>query len=236
MDSLSEEISTLVKEEGADYLGFADLTSVYDEVFRQGGEVISSYQKAVVFGVALANPVVDLLAIPENPASKINYHHHAYNIINTRIDLISSRITGLIQKKGFSVMPVPASIRTDNDRICSFFSHKLAARQAGLGWIGKSCMLITPDHGPRVRWGSILTDAPLPISSGPIEDRCGLCQACVDVCPVNAFTGEPFREGEPREVRYAAEKCDKYFKDLTERNEERVCGLCLYVCPYGRIK
>ena len=234
MNSLFEEITSIAKEQGADYVGVADLTEVHDEIFRQGGEVISSYPRAIVTGIGLSNDIVDQLGHPEDPASKINYSHHGYNIINIRMDILVSRIAELIQQKGFKSLPVPTSVRVDDKRICSFFSHKLAARQAGFGWIGKSCMLITPDHGPRVRWGSVLCDAPLPISSGPVEEQCGSCHACVDICPVHAFTGEPFREGEPREVRYAADRCDQYFKDLASRNEEAVCGLCLYVCPYGR--
>ncbi|MCA1917516.1 4Fe-4S double cluster binding domain-containing protein [Methanospirillum hungatei] len=117
----------------------------------------------------------------------------------------------------------------DNDRICSLFSHKLAARKAGFGWIGKSCMLITPEHGPRVRWGSVLTEAPLPAVSDPMDERCGSCQACVDICPVKAYTGASFREGDPRKVRFAAELCDRYFHEMKERNEELVCGLCLSI-------
>jgi epoxyqueuosine reductase len=236
MNSLWEDILSLGRNQGADYIGVADLSSVHEEIMRQGGEVIGSFPRAVVFGIALSNQVVDQLGKPEDPASKINYRHHGYQIINTRMDMLISHVSGLIQKRGYSALPVPVSVRVDNERICSFFSHKLAARQAGFGWIGKSCMLITPDHGPRVRWGSVLCDAPLPPSPGPIKEQCGSCHACVDICPVHAFTGEPFREGEPREIRYAAEKCDQYFRDLSANEEEPVCGLCLYVCPYGRKK
>ena len=40
---------------------------------------------------------------------------------------------------------------------------------------------------------------------------------------------------EPREVRYDAHKCDRYFDALrAESHGPGVCGLCLYVCPHGR--
>ena len=84
---------------------------------------------------------------------------------------------------------------------------------------------------------SVLTDAPLAIGGKPMEERCGTCRECVEICPVQAFTGQPFREGEPREVRYDASKCDRYFKKMEEKKPGlEVCGLCLYVCPYGRQK
>jgi len=235
MKNCYDDILSLCRENGVEYSGIADLSPVRDEIIRQGGDMVRSYPIAVVFGIALQHPVVDQL--PEDTlAGKITYRHHAYQVINTRLDILASEIAGKIQKYGYAALPVPASERVDNKNICSFFSHKLAARQAGLGWIGKSCMLITPDHGPRVRWGTVLTNAPFPVSSAPMEERCGICVLCVDICPVHAFTGEPFREGEPREVRYAAEKCDQYFRDMKERDEPAVCGLCLYVCPYGKRK
>jgi epoxyqueuosine reductase QueG len=67
-----------------------------------------------------------------------------------------------------------------------------------------------------------------------MAQRCGDCVECVEICPVKAFTGEPFREQDPREVRYDAGKCDRYFDALEERGRLPVCGMCLYVCPYGR--
>ena len=110
----------------------------------------------------------------------------------------------------------------------------MAARQAGLGWIGKNCLLITPDNGPRVRWTTVLTDAPLNVTGTPMKDQCGSCTACVDICPVQAFTGEPFREDEDRDSRFDVKKCDKYFQVMRKTQNKAVCGLCMYVCPYGK--
>ncbi|MFX0197568.1 MAG: 4Fe-4S double cluster binding domain-containing protein [Candidatus Hodarchaeota archaeon] len=68
----------------------------------------------------------------------------------------------------------------------------------------------------------------------PIDERCGTCQQCVEVCPPKAFTGKPFREEEPRDVRFAAHECKRYFARIKESIGLAVCGLCLYVCPFGR--
>ncbi len=115
-------------------------------------------------------------------------------------------------------------------------SHKLAAHLAGLGWIGKSCLLITPEAGPRVRWATVLTDAPLQHTGNAMTEQCGDCQECVKVCPVGAFTGRPFQEDELREVRYDARRCEGYHKDLEKKMGVGVCGMCLHVCPYGMRK
>jgi len=131
-------------------------------------------------------------------------------------------------------MPVPASKTIDEEKFIGSFSHKMATHLAGLGWIGKNCLLITPQNGPRVRWATILTNAPLQTTGESREDQCGSCVQCVEICPVKAFTGQPFRENEPRNVRFDAGKCDRYLTRLEEQDDPGVCGLCLYICPFGR--
>ena len=142
----------------------------------------------------------------------------------------------MAQRAGYRAMPVPASERMDNDRIRSEFSHKIAANLAGLGWIGKSCLLITPQRGPRVRWATVLTDAPLDTAESRMKSKCGNCTKCVEICPAHAFTGHAFFEGEPRESRFDARACEKYFDKMEEEGSVSICGMCLFVCPHGRKK
>ena len=231
--SLGEEIQALARVAGADHFGIADLTPALDSVRRQGGDAAAEYPRAVSIGINLIHPIVDLLPSREESLPDI-YRCHGTEIINIRLDLLVSEIAGKIQQSGYGAFPVPASKRIDNTRISAFFSHKLAAHCAGLGWIGKSCLLITPGAGPRVRWGSVLTNAPLPVTGTPMDEQCGSCTTCVDICPVQAFSGEPFRQNDPLEIRFDAGKCDQYFRTLQADGKEAVCGLCLYSCPFGK--
>jgi len=220
---------------GADYFGVADLTPARDTILEQGGIEISEYPRSISIGITLFHPIVNLLFKRPDRAVAASYRSHCYDVINTRLDQIISHLASVLQRKGYRVFPVPASMRVDDDRICAIFSHKLSAHLAGLGWIGKNCLLITPDMGPRVRWATVLTDAPLTATGRPMDERCGDCRECVDICPVNSFTGQPFREEDPRAVRFDAGKCDRYFSKMREKDiETAVCGLCLYTCPYGR--
>lgn len=220
---------------GADYFGIADLSPARDAILEQGGTEIAAYPRAISIGIGLLHPVVDQLSPRPGRAAAISYRFHIYDIINSRLDHIISRLGSLLQHKGYRAFPVPASKRVDQERIAAIFSHKLSAHLAGLGWIGKNCLLITPDMGPRARWGTVLTDAPLEATGQSLGERCGDCRECVDLCPVKALTGQPFRAGEPRAVRFDAAKCDRYFAKMREKDAETsVCGLCLYVCPYGR--
>jgi len=216
-----------------DYYGVADLTPAGDFIRAQGGERVARYPRAIVVGMALQDSIVDLLPDKDTEGA-ILYRHAAYDVVNLALDQIGLRVANALQREGFSAFPVPASKRTDDAHICGVFSQKLAAHLAGLGWIGKSCLLVTPDHGPRVRWVAILTDAPLEPTGLPMASRCGDCAACVDICPVSAFTGREFRKDEPREARFDAAGCDRYFREMEKEKGVAVCGLCLYVCPHGR--
>ena len=219
---------------GATFFGEADLAPAFDTIHAQGGEMVSSFPRAISIGISLPHAVVDQLPQQMEKAVVMNYRHHAYDIINQRLDLITSNLCGMLQSEGYLAYPVPASQTINVKSQTGVFSNKLAAHLAGLGWIGKSCLLVTPEFGPRVRWATVLTDAPLQTADERLRERCETCQECVDICPPQAFTGEPFREDEPREVRFAAQKCADYMKTREDKIGEEVCGLCLYICPYGR--
>jgi epoxyqueuosine reductase len=235
MDTILAELHRLTETWGVDHFGIADLARARDFIADQGGAGIAAYNRALAIGIALPHAIVDALPRRHERQVAVMYHHHAYDVINDRLDQVASLCASLIQRHGYEALPIPASKRVDDERICGAFSHKLAAHLAGLGWIGKSCLLITPQHGPRVRWTSVLTCATLPANHLPLRSHCGDCRECVDNCPVKAFSGRPFAEGQDRSVRYDAAKCERHFAALRRDNPEMaVCGMCLYICPHGR--
>jgi epoxyqueuosine reductase QueG len=229
-----DRIASLVTSSSCDFLGVADLAIAREVVRDQGGDAVAGFPKAISIGIILPHAIVDQLPNRSNRAVAVTYRSHASSIINQRLDAVASQVASVLQEAGHRALPIPAAERYDDERICAVFSHKLAAHLAGLGWIGKSCLLVTPQAGPRVRWTSVLTDAPLAATGGPTEEKCGDCTECVNICPVHAFTGRPFRAEEPRSARYDAGRCAKYFEDMEREGGVCVCGLCLYVCPHGR--
>ncbi|PWB56057.1 MAG: epoxyqueuosine reductase [Candidatus Methanoperedenaceae archaeon] len=234
--NLNQQLQNIISSNGVDYLGIADLSQAHNAILEQGGSLIASFPFSISIGISILDSIVDLLPQRNEKAVKVSYRHHVYDIVNLRLDLAASIISSHLQQSGARAFPIPASKRVDDERICASFSHKLSAHLAGLGWIGKSCLLITPEHGPRVRWATILTDAPLESAGEMQKDQCGDCRECIDICPTRAFTGKPFRTDEPREARYDVKKCEKYFDFMEQKNEIAVCGMCVFVCPYGRKK
>ncbi len=63
---------------------------------------------------------------------------------------------------------------------------RAAAIRAGLGWSGKSTMVLAPGHGPWMLLGTVVTDAALGTSDSMQRD-CGTCVACIPACPTAAL-------------------------------------------------
>ena len=219
---------------GADFFGIADLTLAKDAFESQSGLSVREFPRAISIGIALLDTIVDLIADKEDQAAAKNYMHHCYNVINQRLDQIASRLSSELQKEQYTAFPVPASQTINPDKWHGLISNKLAAHLSGLGWIGKSCLLVTPQNGPRVRWATVLTNAPFEPTGEPTDEKCGNCTLCVDICPTGAFSGRAFNKNEERELRFDVFKCNAYFDDLIKQGKESKCGLCIYVCPHGR--
>ena len=229
------QIEQILGSAGVSVYGYADVTGATSQLAAAGREAFPGAVWAVSIGIALPNSIVDRLASQSAEVSAL-YKHHAYDVINARLDLVTSHLAQAIEERGFTSLPVPASQRTDQQTLGSLFPHRTAAHLAGLGWIGKSCLLVTPQYGPRVRLATVLTDLPLQPIAERIESRCGGCTQCFDICPVQAFTGRPFHESEAREMRFDATACNDHMAEQKELIGSDVCGLCLYICPFGRAR
>jgi len=107
---------------------------------------------------------------------------------------INEILTGLLHAEGHDALGVDANCHyrpeegagdfTEMTRFTPDFSHQYGAVAAGLGRLGWSGNLLTPDHGAAVLLGTVLTSAELepdPLCEENPCDRCGLCTL---VCPV----------------------------------------------------
>jgi epoxyqueuosine reductase len=109
------------------------------------------------------------------------------------------------------------------------------AAEAGIGWHGKSTMLIDPKLGTWFFLGEILTTLDLPADQ-PQPPRCGSCQRCMIACPTGAIT-EPHRLDARRCISYLTiELKGSIPLELRPLIGDRIygCDDCLDACPWNR--
>jgi epoxyqueuosine reductase len=230
---LIQDLKRLALEGGADLFGVADLAPARAFVEEQGGPLITSFPRAISVGMHLSPVMVEQVADRDSVPAIRTYRFYVYQVVNPSLDQISSAIMRRLVQAGYEAYLVPASDIVDKERLRGVFSHKLAAHLAGLGYIGKSCLLVTEKYGARVRFGTVLTDAPLETGTA-LDRKCGICSRCVEICPVQAFTDVEFRPRDPREVRFDAQRCDRYLDQRENVMSARACGLCVLACDGGR--
>jgi len=109
------------------------------------------------------------------------------------------------------------------------------AARAGIGWHGKSTMLIDPRLGTWFFLGEILTTLDLP-PDDPQRDRCGKCERCISACPTGAITA-PHRLDARRCISYLTiELKGSIPVELRPLIGDRIfgCDDCLDACPWNR--
>ncbi len=123
---------------------------------------------------------------------------------------------------------------------------KRAAVLSGLGRQGKNTVVISPVHGPRLRFSSVLTSAELEPDEPYTVDLCRDCDVCVRACPTKAL--RPYEIDIKRCMVYASENpgSDKVKDDVRELERRMIkrptpnsfleCTICLDACPLGREK
>ncbi|HHW31947.1 MAG TPA: epoxyqueuosine reductase [Clostridiaceae bacterium] len=225
--SLVKDLEYNIKQWGASFIG-------YSNVSENLPASLSELGFAITLGVNLSDFIID--QIEDRPT--YTYFHH-YRTVNTLIDQIALRTTLFLQDRGYRALAVPASqtVNDADDAYCGIFPHKTAAVKSGLGWIGKNDLFISNHHGPRVRLGTVLTDLELPVENKIMESKCGDCKKCVENCPAMALTGNKWEIGCPRSHIVDAKACSEYMNaNYKHIGRGSVCGICIRVCPWGKLK
>ncbi len=123
-----------------------------------------------------------------------------------------------------------AEVLVDDSRLVD----RAAAVRAGVGWWGKSTLVLVPGSGPWVLLGSVVTDAPLAVSA-PMKRECGTCVACLPACPTGALI-EPGVLDARLCIAYWAQTPGVIPRELRSAMGDRIygCDACLDACPPGQ--
>ena len=223
MENLKNEIFELLKESGAELMGVADLSDVPESHYPE--------TTGICYMIPMPRHIInDLLKAPTAE------YHQMYLDYNQKLNEMGEKVAVLLQENGYN------AIANTTDRVVwnkedhtTPLPHKTVATKAGLGWIGKSCILVTKEFGGAFRMSVVLTDAPLPADNPITESQCGGCRKCVDACPAQCLKNVNWKAGMARE-----EIADIFACDTTMRKnmmalhgyEMTICGKCFAVCPY----
>jgi epoxyqueuosine reductase len=221
--NLNQEISAFIKEHGASLVGFADLKEI-------DAEARDNFPYAISIAIALDPKVIDGIKI--GPTAK---YRAEYKRVNLALDSLALKTAQFLADKGYKAKVRPATVEENQTTLTADLPHKTVATRAGLGWIGKSALLITREYGPAVRFVTVLTDAPVTPGEPVNESLCTKCMHCVNACPAQAHTGRNWKLGMRREELYDAFKCREMTRNLSQKllNETiSICGLCLTACPW----
>lgn len=109
---------------------------------------------------------------------------------------------------------------------------RAAAARAGVGWLGRSTMILSPGHGPWLLLGSVVTDAELS-GTEPMVRTCGTCVACMPACPTGAITPDGLDARRCISTWLQAPGAiPRWIRPLVERRIYG-CDDCLTSCPPG---
>ncbi|TKG94383.1 epoxyqueuosine reductase [Puteibacter caeruleilacunae] len=221
-EELAQKLKQKLAEQAVSFFRFVDISQLSPKQNK-------GYPSAILFGIALTTGYL------KEVASNLNYvkdmvankqvKSDEFYLAEIKTDRIADEIAEYLTKLGYKAY----SQSEDNVSQTGYYNqeqkttplpHKTIAGLAGLGWIGKHNLLVTPEYGSAISMCSVLTNAPLEsVSLQPIISRCGDCQKCKDICVPNALKGNNWELGCSREDIVDVFKCT-------------TCFNCVVHCPW----
>lgn len=149
------------------------------------------------------------------------------NSLTAKLDAIALDFCIEMEKHHITCVPVPTNESQWDDntqRFRSIISQKHAAQAAGLGTIGRHSLLITPEFGSMIWLGAVLCEQVFEYDALK-EYICNNCNACVNICPINALENEAVKQ----------QACWNYAfgDDKSTKNWVISCHKCRDICPFN---
>jgi epoxyqueuosine reductase len=222
---LTGRVRELALANNLDYVGFASAELLENEPeglrpsdFLPGANTVISMGVKLADGIQLVNQLAHNYGYPRHLIYPYLWHGFGLPSLHY-VDRTSLLVVRLLEKEGYLAVPIMAASTFDIRSSLTEFSNIRAAVAAGLGELGYSNLVLTPDAGPRARFGSIITTArlePSPPYAGPRlcnPDACKTQESdvplCVRVCPTRAM-GPDTEEMKLGERVYEAVKVSRW--------------------------
>lgn len=203
---IREEIGALARAKGVELMGVADMAPFLApgaDILAGTHRFLEPYSRAVVLG------------IPWGVGT-------GRGLLSDTLEPLALSINSMLWDLGGLALVIHGDDELDPRERRGLLPLKALARQAGLGWQGRSLLIVNQDHGPLHRLIAILTDLDLE-PDGPVRNRCGSCSACVEACPQGALNLVRFSERP--ETR-------QEILDVTRCIGNDTCPHCIEACPW----
>ena len=221
--SLTLEMTEFLYLHGSVLTGFADLTILPSDIRQQ-----------MPFGIVFALPInADILAtLLMGPTRE---YAAEYVRLNNELNIIGYQCVNYLTHLGYLASMQGSTLDViDTTTYATPLPHKTVATRAGLGWIGKSALLVTKEFGSAIRFNTILTNAPLNVGIPIEQSMCGDCVDCLRACPGGAPSGKTWHVELTREDFFDASACARTAKQLSDHQgiTRIICGRCIGACPW----
>jgi len=232
----SEHIRAIGAQEDIDLIGFSSMDDPRLYLRPENADFLR--QQGYVWAISIANRIspsaCDLLLRREDAGLLFYFDQHCRERA-AALERAAHALCLYIESYGARAFLVPGLGTGYSDgKARVIVSHITQARLAGLGEMGDSGMLITPEYGPRVRLATILTSHPLTVPDTLPEGICIHCGFCREICPSGSIGTGRFDPEHPE--RYYTDKalCTRHRDEQKKRLGSRFCNLCMAVCPVGK--
>lgn len=180
---LTRAVKAAALDTGVAKVGIAGLDSLAGPPEADPRTVLPGATAVVSYFVVEPEDVIMKYLSKEDPAP---YRSNFYDNIQL-VGRAGLAVAELLRSRGFRAVPLsPNLVYTEGSNVIQGleapFSHRYAAVGAGLGAIGLSGNVMTPEYGARICLGSVICDAPL-LADRPLDENpCTECRRCLDVC------------------------------------------------------
>ena len=193
--SITDELREIAFSKGMYYFGVAPI-SRWDHAPKgfKPQDLLPSARSVIVIGRQIPKGTVQA-----NNNSYDNKRHGIFSYMLFGYDKVSDFIENALwdmnkylENIDAETFLIPASVGREEEGMFGMLSNRHAAVAAGLAEFGWNGVALTPDNGPRVRWGSMITNLELEYSPMLYNGKplCSQCGHCIKVCPVNAIDME----------------------------------------------
>lgn len=207
----TKKLKSFARDLGIALVGIADLRRLEGMpvgIAGNAGGFLAKYRYAVVLGAQLGKLGMD------TPGSEVNLD----------LEKAALALTSYLEKKGERTLTIHPDDEFDPVNRLGLLSLKVLAKGAGLGWQGRSLLIVSPEYGPIHRWIAVLTNTDLRADE-PVANQCGDCTLCIDKCPQGALRLVPFADHPERREDVL---------DIQACKGDDSCRVCLVVCPWAK--